>query len=69
MLDKIALTVAILGCLFLGVTGILNTELINLNLNSPLCLLKRFAFAMTGASGIWCCSFFFKFKQKKPIKI
>lgn len=67
--DRIALALAIIGCIYLGISGILNAELINLNLNHPLCLLKRFILAIIGTSGIWCSSFFFKFKNKKPIEI
>ena len=68
-LDKIALSIVIIGSIYLGITGILNTELINYTLNHPLCFVKRFVFAITGVSGLWCCSFFFKFKHKKPIEI
>lgn len=69
MFDRIALSIAIIGCFYLGIAGVLNAELINFQLNHPVCLIKRFVFAITGASGVWCCSFFFKFKNKKAIKI
>ncbi len=69
MIDRIALLVVILGCLYLGVAGIFNIELVSCDLNDPICLLKRFIFAMTGVCGLWCSAFFFKFKHKKKIEL
>lgn len=69
MLDRLALIIVILGCIYLGIAGILNLELVTLTLNNPLSLLKRFIFAMTGVCGIWCCSFFFKSKRKHNIEV
>ena len=69
MIDRIALTIAILGCLYLGIAGIFNIEIAPLNLHNPFSLLKRFMLAMTGSCGMWCFSFFFKHKKKHNIEI
>lgn len=60
MLDKICLTLAIIGCLNWGLVGLFEFDLVAWIFGGPTALLSRIVYVAVALAGIWCISLLFK---------
>ena len=60
MLDKIALTLAIIGGINWGSIGIFGFDIVGWLFGGQMTALSRIVFTLVGLAGIWCISLFFR---------
>ncbi len=60
MLDKIALTIAIIGGLNWGSIGLFQFDLVAWLSGGPTTLLARIIYTVVGLSAVWCISLLFR---------
>lgn len=59
MIDKIALTLVIIGALVWGGVGLFNVDLVALLFGAGSAV-SRIIYTLVAISGLWCISFYFK---------
>ena len=60
MLDKIALTLSIIGGINWGLIGLFQFDLVAFLLGGSGSLLSRIVYALVGLSALWCISLLFR---------
>ncbi|WP_294406036.1 DUF378 domain-containing protein [uncultured Ruminococcus sp.] len=60
MLDKIALTLLIIGGINWGLVGIFSFDLVAFIFGGQTAVLSRIVYILVAVSAIWCISLFFK---------
>ena len=60
MLDKIALTIAIIGGLNWGLIGLFQFDLVAWLFGGPETLLARIVYTVVGLAAVWCISLLFR---------
>lgn len=60
VLDKIALTLVIIGALNWGSIGIFDFDVIAFLFGGQISMLSRIIFGLVGLAGIWCISLLFR---------
>ena len=60
MLDKIALSLAIIGGLNWGLVGLFQFDLVASIFNGQSALLSRVIYSLVGIAGLWCIGLLFK---------
>ena len=60
MLDKTALTIAIIGALNWGSIGIFQFDLVAALFGGQAALLSRIVYTLVALAGVWAISFFFR---------
>lgn len=60
ILDKIALTLVIIGALNWGSIGIFDFDIIAFLFGGQISVLSRIIFTLVGLAGIWCLSILFR---------
>lgn len=59
MADKIALLLAIIGAVNLGLIGIFQFDLVGYIFGGQAALVSRIIYTVVGAAGLWCISMLF----------
>ena len=60
MLDKIALTLVVIGAVNWGSIGLFGFDIVGFLLGGTTSLLSRIIFTVVGLAGLWCISILFK---------
>ena len=60
MLDKICLTLAIIGCLNWGLVGLFEFDLVAWAFGGPTAIISRIIYTVIALAGIWCISLLFR---------
>lgn len=60
MLDKICLTLAIIGCLNWGLVGLFSFDLVAWIFGGTGALLSRIIYTVIALAGVWCVSLLFR---------
>lgn len=60
VLDKIALTLVIIGALNWGSIGIFDFDIVAFLFGGQISMLSRIIFTLVGLAGIWCISLLFR---------
>lgn len=60
MLDKIALSLTIIGSIVWGIIGIFGINIVELLFNGSLQIIARIIYTLVGLSGLWCISLIFR---------
>ena len=60
MLDKICLTLAIIGCLNWGLVGLFSFDLVAWIFGGTGTLLARIVYTVVALAGVWCVSLLFR---------
>ena len=64
MIDKIALTLAIIGALNWGGIGMFGFDTVAFFCGGQLSILSRIIYALVGLAGLWCISLLFRTDQE-----
>ncbi len=64
MIDKIALTLAIIGALNWGGIGLFGFDTVACFCGGQLSILSRIIYALVGLAGLWCISLLFRTDQE-----
>lgn len=60
MLDKLALTLAVIGALNWGCVGLFRLDVVGALFGGQLAPVSRIVFALVGIAGIWCATLLFR---------
>ena len=60
MLDKIALTLVVIGAVNWGSVGLFGFDIVGFLFGGASSLLSRIIFTLVGLAGLWCISILFK---------
>lgn len=60
MIDKIALTLVIIGALVWGGVGLFGVDVVALLCGGQASILSRIIYTLVGIAGLWSISFYFK---------
>ena len=60
IIDKIALTLAVIGALNWGSVGLFGFDCVAFLCGGPAAVLSRVIYALVGAAGLWCATMLFR---------
>lgn len=60
MLDKIALSLTIIGSIVWGIIGIFEINIVEVLFNGSLQIVARIIYTLVGLAGLWCISLVFR---------
>ncbi len=67
IINKIALIIAIIGCLNWGLVGLFSFDLVAWIAGGPTALLARVIYVIVALAGIWCVSLLFQKNEEHHV--
>ena len=65
IIDKIALTLAVIGALNWGSVGLFGFDCVAFLCGGPAAVLSRVIYTLVGAAGLWCATLLFRDREEE----